>query len=138
MLAAGLIALTSWILLICALAAAAVMGGLVTLVSFISPFRAERQLARERFDDGELIEIFVDTPIEVCEQRDRKGLYAKARAGIIKEFTGISDPYEVPEFPELRVDTTGLSPMEAAQEIFLYLLREGYLDTANGTLEPCQ
>jgi len=77
---------------------------------------------------GAFIEIHVATPLETCEARDRKGLYAKARRGEIPEFTGISDPYEVPDNPELRVDTTGMSPMEAAQEIFLYLLREGYLD----------
>ena len=76
-----------------------------------------------------MIEIHVATPLEVCEQRDRKGLYAKARKGLIPEFTGISDPYEVPEHPQLRIDTSGRSPMEAAQEIFLYLLREGYLDS---------
>ncbi len=76
-----------------------------------------------------MIEIHVATPLEVCEQRDRKGLYAKARKGLIPEFTGISDPYEVPERPQLRIDTSGRSPMEAAQEIFLYLLREGYLDS---------
>lgn len=76
-----------------------------------------------------MIEIHVATPLEVCEQRDRKGLYAKARKGVIPEFTGISDPYEVPQQPQLRIDTSGRSPMEAAQEIFLYLLREGYLDS---------
>ena len=68
------------------------------------------------------------TPLDVCESRDRKGLYAKARQGIIPEFTGISDPYEVPQNPEIKVDTTGKSPMQAVQEIMLYLLREGYLD----------
>ena len=76
-----------------------------------------------------MIEIYVATPLEVCEQRDRKGLYAKARKGVIPEFTGISDPYEAPQHPQLRIDTSGRSPMEAAQEIFLYLLREGYLDS---------
>ena len=76
-----------------------------------------------------MIEIHVATPLEVCEQRDRKGLYAKARRGEIPEFTGISDPYEVPENPQLRIDTSDRSPVEAAQEIFLYLLREGYLDS---------
>ena len=68
---------------------------------------------------GAFIEIHVATPLEVCEARDRKGLYEKARKGIIPEFTGISDPYEVPEHPEIRLDTTDLSPVEAAQEIFL-------------------
>jgi sulfate adenylyltransferase len=76
---------------------------------------------------GEFIEIYLATPLEVCEARDSKGLYAKARKGLIPEFTGISDPYEIPVRPELRMDTSILTPMEAAQEIFLYLLREGYI-----------
>ena len=71
--------------------------------------------------------VHVATSLEICEQRDRKGLYAKARAGIIKEFTGISDPYEVPENPEVRVDSGVLSPEEAAQQIILYLEREGFI-----------
>ena len=78
--------------------------GLITLVSFISPFRAERRFARERFDSGEFLEVFVDTPIEICEQRDAKGLYKKARAGQIANFTGISSPYEAPENAELRLE----------------------------------
>ena len=77
---------------------------------------------------GAMIEIHVSTSLEVCEARDRKGLYARARRGLIKEFTGISDPYEVPENPEIRIDTSDLTPAEAAQVIYLYLLREGYLD----------
>ena len=77
---------------------------------------------------GAFIEIHVATPLEVCEARDRKGLYAKARKGLIPEFTGISDPYETPQNPELRIDTAAMNPMEAAQEIYLYLLREGYID----------
>ena len=77
---------------------------------------------------GAFIEIHVATPLEVCEARDRKGLYAKARQGLIPEFTGISDPYEVPERAELVIDTADVSPMEAAQEIYLYLLKEGYID----------
>ena len=80
-------------------------------------------------EHGAFIEIHVATPLEVCEARDRKGLYEKARKGLIPEFTGISDPYEIPEHPEIRLDTTDLSPVEAAQEIFLFLLREGYLDS---------
>ena len=80
---------------------------------------------------GAFIEVHVSTPLEVCESRDRKGLYAKARQGIIPEFTGVSDPYEVPQTPELRIDTTSLSPMEAAEEVYLYLVREGYLDTSD-------
>ena len=77
---------------------------------------------------GAFIEVHVSTPLEVCEARDRKGLYAKARKGVIPEFTGISDPYNVPEHPELDINTAELSPMEAAQEVLLYLLKEGYID----------
>ena len=82
--------------------------GLITIVSFISPFRAERQFARERFETDEFLEIYVDTPLEVCERRDVKSLYKKARAGQIANFTGISSPYEPPEAPEIRVN--GQSP----------------------------
>ena len=81
---------------------------------------------------GGFILVHVNTPLEVCEQRDRKGLYAKARAGIIKEFTGISDPYEEPEDAEIPLDTTELSPEESAQKIILYLESEGYIGTAAG------
>lgn len=89
--------------------------GLITLVSFISPFRAERRFARERFDQGEFLEVFVDTPIEICEQRDAKGLYKKARAGQIANFTGISSPYEAPENAELRLEA-GADAIEALVE----------------------
>ena len=103
----------------------------IAICAPIAPYTAMRRAVREMIEPhGDFIEIHVATPLETCESRDRKGLYAKARRGEIPEFTGISDPYEIPEKPELRVDTTGLSPVEAAQEIFLYLLREGYLDTA--------
>jgi len=80
--------------------------GLIVLVSFISPFRAERRMAREMFDEGEFLEVFVDTPLEVAEQRDAKGLYAKARAGMIPNFTGIDSPYERPETPDLMLDAS--------------------------------
>mgnify|MGYP001817032607 CR=1 FL=1 len=80
--------------------------GLVVLSSFISPYRRDRDRVRELHPDGRFLEVFVDTPLEVCEQRDVKGLYAKARAGEIPEFSGISAPYEPPESPELRIDTT--------------------------------
>ena len=76
---------------------------------------------------GAFIEIHVSTSIKECEDRDRKGLYAKARKGIIPEFTGISDPYDIPENPEIRVNTENVSPVQAAQEIYLYLIREGYI-----------
>jgi bifunctional enzyme CysN/CysC len=85
------------------------------LVSFISPFRSERRMARELFKAGEFIEIHVDTPLAVAEERDVKGLYAKARAGEIPNFTGISSPYEKPENAELVLDTTALAPEQLAQ-----------------------
>ncbi|MBU4434794.1 MAG: sulfate adenylyltransferase subunit CysN [Alphaproteobacteria bacterium] len=95
--------------------------GLIVLTAFISPFRAERRLAREILQDGEFIEVFVDTPLAVAEERDVKGLYAKARAGQLKNFTGIDSPYEAPEAPELRIDTTTMSPVEAAERIVEWL-----------------
>ena len=113
--------------------------GGVAICAPIAPYTSTRRAVRERIEEhGAMIEIYVATPLEVCEQRDRKGLYAKARKGVIPEFTGISDPYEVPEHPQLRIDTSDRSPMEAAQEIFLYLLREGYLDSpADGAGADC-
>ena len=95
--------------------------GLIVLVSFISPFRAERQMARELMGDGEFVEVFVDTPLAEAEKRDVKGLYAKARAGQLKNFTGIDSPYEAPEKPELRIDTTALTAEQAAEQIFTWL-----------------
>jgi len=104
--------------------------GGVAICAPIAPYTAMRRHVREQIEQyGAFIEIHVATPIEVCEARDRKGLYARARAGKIPAFTGVSDPYEAPENPELRIDTAELSPMAAAEEIFLYLLREGYIDT---------
>ncbi|MBS0411229.1 MAG: sulfate adenylyltransferase subunit CysN [Proteobacteria bacterium] len=91
--------------------------GLIVLVSFISPFRSERRLARDLMPEGEFLEVFVDTPLAVAEARDVKGLYKKARAGELKNFTGIDSPYEAPENPEIRVDTTAMSPAEAAELI---------------------
>ena len=91
--------------------------GLIILVSFISPFRSERRMARELMPPGEFVEVFVDTPLAVAEQRDVKGLYKKARAGELKNFTGIDSPYEAPENAEIRVDTTKLSAAEAAELI---------------------
>jgi bifunctional enzyme CysN/CysC len=102
--------------------------GLIVLVSFISPFQAERQMARDRVEPGEFIEIFVDTPISVAEARDRKGLYRKARAGEIRNFTGIDSPYEAPENPELRFDTSKITAEDAADEIIRYLHKTGILD----------
>ena len=91
--------------------------GLIVLTAFISPFRAEREMVRNMLPEGEFIEIFVDTPLAEAEKRDAKGLYAKARAGELKNFTGIDSPYEPPEAPEIRIDTTKLSAEEAAELI---------------------
>ncbi|WP_395153346.1 sulfate adenylyltransferase subunit CysN [Ilumatobacter sp.] len=101
--------------------------GLIVLVSFISPFRSERDLARGRVEPREFIEVHVDTPIEVAEQRDPKGLYAKARAGELANFTGIDSPYEAPESPEIRIDTTEVSAEEAADRIIEALRASGRL-----------
>jgi bifunctional enzyme CysN/CysC len=99
--------------------------GLIVLAAFISPFRAEREMVRAMAADGEFIEIFVDTPLVEAEKRDAKGLYAKARAGELKNFTGIDSPYEPPEMPEVRIDTTALSADEAAELIVEQLLNSG-------------
>jgi bifunctional enzyme CysN/CysC len=98
--------------------------GLIVLTAFISPFRAERELVRGMIPEGEFIEIFIDTPLEVAEQRDVKGLYKKARSGQLKNFTGIDSPYEAPENPEIRIDTTTTSPEDAAEQIVQRLLGE--------------
>ncbi|MET0273523.1 MAG: adenylyl-sulfate kinase, partial [Phenylobacterium sp.] len=100
--------------------------GLIVLVSFISPFRAERRMARDLMGDREFVEVYVDTPLAEAERRDVKGLNAKARAGELKNFTGVDSPYEPPESPEIRIDTTALSPEQAAEEIFAWL--EGGFD----------
>ncbi|WP_165816020.1 sulfate adenylyltransferase subunit CysN [Kumtagia ephedrae] len=97
--------------------------GLMVIVSFISPFRAERDMARRLFEDGEFAEIFVDTPIEECTRRDSKGLYAKALAGEIKNFTGIDSPYEAPERPEIHLKTVGRAPEDLVEEIERWLDR---------------
>lgn len=103
--------------------------GLITLVSFISPFRSERRMARSMMVEGEFVEIHVDTPIEVAEARDVKGLYAKARAGEIKNFTGIDSPYEPPNNPEIAISTVDLPAEQAADKLFEYLLERGIVDT---------
>jgi sulfate adenylyltransferase len=100
----------------------------IAICAPIAPYHQTRRDVRQMIEAvGGFIEIFVATPIETCEARDRKGLYAKARAGLIPEFTGVSDPYEVPENPELAIDTTGLNVDEAVQRILLKLEHEGYL-----------
>jgi bifunctional enzyme CysN/CysC len=101
--------------------------GLIVLCAFISPFRAERRAIRETLAEGEFIEVFVNTPIEVCERRDPKGLYAKARAGIIANFTGIDSPYETPDAPEISLLTTQFSPQQLADKMIAFLEASGYL-----------
>jgi bifunctional enzyme CysN/CysC len=96
--------------------------GLIVLTAFISPFRAERDMVRSMLPDGEFVEIFVDTPLDVAEARDVKGLYKKARSGALKNFTGIDSPYEPPEAPEIRVNTVEMTPVEAADHIIRAIL----------------
>ncbi len=104
--------------------------GLVTLTAFISPYRADRDQVRAIMSDGDFVEVYVDCPVEVCEQRDVKGLYKKARAGEIKEFTGISAPYEEPLRAELTIKTAGQSVEESAKQILAHLERAGVVPTA--------
>ncbi|MEO0578700.1 MAG: adenylyl-sulfate kinase, partial [Pseudomonadota bacterium] len=101
--------------------------GLITLVSFISPFRSEREMAKSLFADGEFLEVYVDTPLAVAEERDVKGLYAKARRGELKNFTGIDSPYEAPEHPNMRIDTVELSADDAAEQLLADLEARGML-----------
>jgi bifunctional enzyme CysN/CysC len=102
--------------------------GLIVLVSLISPFRAERRMARGLVAEGEFVEIFIDTPLAVAEQRDPKGLYGKARRGELKNFTGLDSPYETPEHPEIRIDTTVHTPESAADEVIATLVRRAIID----------
>ena len=91
--------------------------GLIVLVALVSPFRSDRRMARERFPEGEFLEVFVDTPLEDCEHRDPKGLYAKARSGALKNFTGIDSAYEPPLAPEVHLRTRGLDAEACAEAI---------------------
>jgi len=104
-----------------------VESGLVVLTCFISPFRAERQMVKEILGAKEFVEIFVDVPLQECMQRDPKGLYAKARAGIVTSFTGISDPYEVPDDADVVITMENITPQEAAQLVLQHLKNNGYL-----------
>jgi adenylylsulfate kinase len=99
--------------------------GIIGLTAFISPYRTDRDRIRNNLLPGEFIEVFVDTPIEVCESRDPKGLYKKARAGEIKGFTGIDDPYEAPESPELVLSAAEKTPDVLADEVMAYLIEQG-------------
>ena len=100
-------------------------GGIIALTAFISPYRRDRDLVRAAMQPGDFIEVFVDAPIEVCEARDPKGLYKKARAGELKGFTGIDDPYEAPLNAELRLDAGAKTADELADEVLAYLKKVG-------------
>lgn len=101
--------------------------GLVVLAAFVSPYRADRDAIRALLPNGEFVEVFVDTPLAECEQRDPKGLYKKARAGEIKNFTGIDDPYEAPEQPEVHIHNHGRSVEEVVAELLVKLQERGLL-----------
>jgi adenylylsulfate kinase len=104
-------------------------GGIITMTSFISPYRKDRDGVRALHAEGKIpfVEVYVNTPINTCEQRDPKGLYKKARAGQLKNFTGIDDPYEAPVKPELHIDATSTSPQEATIMLLKYLEEQGIL-----------
>ena len=99
----------------------------IAITAFISPYRADRDAVRALLPAGDMVEVFIDTPVEVCEQRDPKGLYAKARAGEIAEFTGVSAPYEAPLEPELVVKTAGRSVDACAGDVVDYLISRGFI-----------
>ncbi|MGR5144723.1 adenylyl-sulfate kinase [Photobacterium sp. DNB23_23_1] len=101
--------------------------GLIVLTAFISPFIGDRQLVRELVNDDEFVEVYIDTPLEVCESRDPKGLYKKARAGEIKNFTGIDSTYEAPVSAEVHVKTAELTIEECAEQVVSYLVEKGYI-----------
>lgn len=105
--------------------------GLLVSTAFISPFIADRDMVRKQLATGEFIEVFIDTPLDVCESRDPKGLYKKARAGEIKNFTGIDSAYEVPENPEVHVQTADKSIEACAKQVVCYLQEKGYLSALN-------
>lgn len=103
--------------------------GLVVSTAFISPFASDRAMASDMLEAGEFIEVYIDTPISVCEQRDPKGLYKKARAGEIKDFTGIDSAYDVPQSPAIHVKTDEKSVLECAQQIVEHLIDNGFIPT---------
>lgn len=102
--------------------------GLITLASFISPFRSDRMIVRELFEPNEFLEVFVSAPLSVCEDRDPKGLYRKARQGKIPNFTGVDSPYESPENAELVLNTTESTPEQCADRLIGYISEHGYID----------
>ncbi len=101
--------------------------GQIILTAFISPFQSDRRLVKELVEDKEFIEIFVDTPLEICEQRDPKGLYKKARAGEIKDFTGIDSPYEAPTQADIHIQNDNISVEKACEQIIDYMIKHGYI-----------
>jgi len=105
--------------------------GLIIITSFISPYRSDRDLARQRVPAGKFIEVFLDVPVEVCERRDPKGLYRKARAGEIADFTGVSAPYERPSAPELALDTESLDVDACVETIVRHLETSGFFDVSD-------
>jgi adenylylsulfate kinase len=109
--------------------------GLIVSTAFISPFTEDRARARAKLADGEFFEVYIDTPISICEQRDPKGLYKKARAGEIKDFTGIDSTYDVPESPEIHVKTDELSIQECAEQIVNHLIERGFIITDKSASE---
>ena len=106
--------------------------GLVTITSFVSPYREDRDAVRELMDDGDFLEVYINTPLELCEERDPKGLYKKARDGEIPNFTGISDPYEAPSTPELEILTADCTPQEAAIQIIQLLEQRDKIPALDG------
>jgi len=105
--------------------------GVIVLSAFISPFTTDRRLVRNLFPAGEFIEVFMDTPLQTCEERDPKGLYEKARAGKIKHFTGVDSPYEAPERPEVRLDTSQMSVDDCVNRLISYLLDRQLIFTSS-------
>jgi adenylylsulfate kinase len=105
--------------------------GLITLTAFVSPFREDREAVRKALGDEDFVEVYVKAPLEVCESRDPKGLYRKARAGEIRDFTGIHQPYEEPLAPELTVDTSAATPDELATKVLGYLTATGRIPAAD-------
>jgi len=101
--------------------------GIITITAFISPYREDRDAVRRLLSDGEFIEVYVECPLDVCEERDTKGLYKKARAGEVKDFTGISAPYEEPLNPELTIDSSKLTVEESTRAVLNYLEEKGYV-----------
>jgi bifunctional enzyme CysN/CysC len=102
--------------------------GLITLASFISPFRSDRVIVRDLFEPNEFLEVFVSAPLSVCERRDPKGLYKKARRGQIANFTGVDSPYEPPERAEVVLDTTDSTAEQCADMVIRYIIKHGYID----------